>query len=278
MGSAAPSVNQGGLGPGRPPVLGLRRYVASLRAVSATDSASTAAIPDRRLLDLQALDLSIARLKARRELLEGGEDVRQARARLTELESRIGELKLSLDEVAGVQRRLEGDIDAMSRKVEAERQRLFDGSVANARELQSIEAEVANLRTRISAKEDQILEAMERSEELGAALAPLETESAEARDRLAEIQGSAVHELDDIERGLTEQIVEREQVAAQIDPEILELYEELRQLKKGVGAVELIDGVCQGCHQKLSPVYLDRLKRQEGIRRCEYCRRILIAS
>jgi predicted nucleic acid-binding Zn-ribbon protein len=254
------------------------RYVASLLAVSATDSASTAAVPDRRLLDLQALDLSIARLKARRELLEGGEDVREARARLTELESRVGELKFSLDEVAGMQRRLEGDIDAMSRKVEAERQRLFDGSVANARELQSIEAEVANLRTRISAKEDQILEAMERTEELSASLAPLETESAEARDRLAEIQGSAVHELDDIERALGEQIVEREQVAAQIDPGILELYEELRQLKKGVGAVELIDGVCQGCHQKLSPVYLDRLKRQEGVRRCEYCRRILIAS
>jgi predicted nucleic acid-binding Zn-ribbon protein len=249
-----------------------------LLAVGATDSASTAAVPHRRLLDLQALDLSINRLKSRRETLEGGEDVRRARARLTELESRIGELKLSLDDVAVMQRRLEGDIDAMSRKVEAEQQRLFDGSVANARELQSIEAEVANLRSRISAKEDQILEAMERGEELNAALSPLEAESAEARDRLTEIQGSATHELDDIERGLAEVIAEREQVAAGIDPEILELYEELRQLKKGVAAVELVDGVCQGCHQKLSPVYLDRLKRQEGVRRCEYCRRILIAS
>ncbi len=247
-------------------------------AVSTADSASTPAVPDRRLLDLQALDLSIGRLKARRETLEGGEDVRLARMRVTEVESRIGELKLSLDDVAVTQRRLEGDIDAMSRKVEAERQRLFDGSVANARELQSIEAEVANLRTRISTKEDQVLEAMERGEELSAAMAPLEAEAAEARERLSELQGSAAHELEDIQRGLTEQITEREQVAAAIDPEILGLYEELRQLKKGVAAVELTDGVCQGCHQKLSPVYLDRLKREEGVRRCEYCRRILITS
>ncbi len=247
-------------------------------AVSTADSSSTPAVPDRRLLDLQALDLSIGRLKTRRETLEGGEDVRLARMRVTEVESRIGELKLSLDDVAVTQRRLEGDIDAMSRKVEAERQRLFDGSVANARELQSIEAEVANLRARISAKEDQLLEAMERGEELGASLSPLEAETAEARDRLTEIQGSSSHELEDIERGLAEQIAERGQVAARIDPGILELYEELRLLKKGVAAVELTDGVCQGCHQKLSPVYLDRLKRQEGAWRCEYCRRILIAS
>jgi predicted nucleic acid-binding Zn-ribbon protein len=252
--------------------------VASLLAVSAADSAPVPAVPDRRLLDLQALDLSLARLRARREILEGGDDVRLARGRLTEVENRIGELKLSMDDVAGSQRRLEGDIDSMSQKADAERRRLFDGSVANARELQAIEAEVASLRTRISAKEDQLLEAMERGEELGAALSPLEAEMAEARDRLTEIQGSSAHELQDIERGLTEQTVEREQVAAAIDPGILELYEELRQLKKGVGAVELTDGVCQGCHQKLSPVYLDRLKRQEGAWRCEYCRRILIAS
>jgi alkylation response protein AidB-like acyl-CoA dehydrogenase len=61
-----------------------------------------------------------------------------------------------------------------------------------------------------------------------------------------------------------------------IDPELLELYEDLRPQKKGVAAVALVDGVCQGCHEKLSSVELDRVKRTEGIARCEYCRRILV--
>ena len=47
-------------------------------------------------------------------------------------------------------------------------------------------------------------------------------------------------------------------------------------LHERVAAVALEDGVCEGCHQMLSAVYLDRLKRSEDIRRCEYCRRILI--
>ena len=50
----------------------------------------------------------------------------------------------------------------------------------------------------------------------------------------------------------------------------------LRPQKKGVAAVALVDGVCQGCHEKLSSVELDRVKRTEGIARCEYCRRILV--
>ena len=43
-----------------------------------------------------------------------------------------------------------------------------------------------------------------------------------------------------------------------IDPETLELYEELRPQKKGVGAAALVDDVCQGCHEQLSAVELDR--------------------
>ena len=57
-----------------------------------------------------------------------------------------------------------------------------------------------------------------------------------------------------------------------------DLYEDLRGQKKGIGAAGLIDGVCQACHQKLSPMYVDRLKREPGIRRCEYCRRIVVPT
>ena len=59
-------------------------------------------------------------------------------------------------------------------------------------------------------------------------------------------------------------------------PDILELYEDLRKQKKGIGVAALVDGVCQGCHEQLSAMELDQIKRVEGVRRCEYCRRILV--
>ena len=94
--------------------------------------------------------------------------------------------------------------------------------------------------------------------------------------KLTGLLGESAAELEDIGRSLASRIGERELLVAEFDPELLELYEDLRRQKKGVGAAALVDGVCQGCHQKLSAMELDRLKRTEGVKRCEYCRRILI--
>jgi predicted nucleic acid-binding Zn-ribbon protein len=229
-----------------------------------------------RLLELQDLDLATDRLRARLRLLESEEDVRLAHEAVREAEARLGELRLALDAVVGEQRRLEVDVDSLERKIEAERKRLYDGSVANPKELQSIDAEVRGLTARKSRVEDLILEQMERREQMEARVGPLESEAAEARRRLAEVEEGSAKELGEIDRELAELASRREALVREVDPELLELYEDLRRLKKGLGAAALTDGVCQGCHQKLSPMYLEGLKRSDGIRRCEYCRRILV--
>jgi predicted nucleic acid-binding Zn-ribbon protein len=229
-----------------------------------------------RLLDLQEMDLSIDRLQSRLDVLETQEDLHLARSRLSDAESRLGELKLSIDEVARTQRRLESDVDSMERKVEAERKRLFDGSVANARELQSIEAEITSITGRKTRTEDELLDHMERREQLESGLAALDGEVTELRQRLTEIEEGSARELVDIERALAERNQERAGLAERIDPDLLTLYEDLRRQKKRVGVAALVGGICQGCHQALSPVYLDKLRRSNEIWRCEYCRRILV--
>jgi uncharacterized protein len=148
--------------------------------------------------------------------------------------------------------------------------------VANPKELQSIRAEVDNLRGRKERIEDQLLDLMEQREEIDSRIGPLQAEVTEARDRVAEIDQSQGSELVEIQQALAQRTTERERLLPDFDEELLELYNDLRRQKKGVGAVALVDGVCQGCHQQLSPMYLERLKRTEGIRRCEYCRRILV--
>jgi predicted nucleic acid-binding Zn-ribbon protein len=231
-----------------------------------------------RLLELQELDLSIDRLHSRHATLEAGEDLRTARERLGEAEARLGELRLQISEVAVAQRRLENDVDSMSQKLEAERKRLYDGSVANVRELQSIEHEVENIVKRRTRMEDELLERMEQREELDSKLPAVEADVAETRARVAEIEEGSGRELVEIERALEARAREREALLPAFDQELLQLYEDLRPQKKGVAAAALEDGICGGCHQKLSPVYLDRMKRDEGVKRCEYCRRILVPA
>ena len=87
---------------------------------------------------------------------------------------------------------------------------------------------------------------------------------------------ASADELGTVEAELAAREAERPPLAATIDPDTLELYEELRPQKKGVGAAALVDNVCQGCHEQLSSVELDRARHADGIVRCDHCRRILV--
>ena len=229
-----------------------------------------------RLLELQELDTSVDRLEARRRHLESGRDVDEARAVVEKAEEQVGELRMALDSIASEERRLEHDVSSLEQRIAAEQGRLYDGSVANPKELQAIQAEIAGLQSRKSRLEDEELGQMERREELEGRLPPLEAELKETRERLDRLEETSEEELGEIAADLERRRVEREGLVSELDEELLDLYEDLRASKKGVGAARLIDGVCQGCHEKLSPLYLDRLKRTDGIRRCENCRRILV--
>jgi uncharacterized protein len=229
-----------------------------------------------RILELQELDLSIDRMQERQRELRSGREVEAARKDSDGVEERVGELRMALDSVRREEARLDGDVSSLDLRIRAEQQRLYDGSVANPKELQAIQAEVNNLRARKARIEDEELDQMERREEMERRLPSLEAEMAEARARVAELESSSERESQEIESALAGRRKEREALVPEIDEELVELYEDLRASKRGVGAAALKDGVCQGCHEKLSALELDRIRRAEGIRRCEYCRRILV--
>jgi predicted nucleic acid-binding Zn-ribbon protein len=231
-----------------------------------------------RLLELQELDLSIDRLEARRVEIESGEQVSAARDAADALENRLGELRLSLDSVRREQERLDAEVSSLDSKIAAEEKRLYDGSVANPKELESIQHEIESLRQRKRRIEDGELEQMERREDMDARVPPLEGELAEARARLAELDTSSDVELKEVVHGIGDRRSERETLVTEFDPELLELYEDLRASKRGVGAAALQDGVCGGCRQKLSALEREQVKKTEGVRRCPSCRRILILT
>jgi predicted nucleic acid-binding Zn-ribbon protein len=229
-----------------------------------------------RLLALQEADTAIGRLRARRAALEQGSELAAARAEADAAESRLGELRLKLDEVGRDQSRFEHEIDSMTLKEQAEQTRMYDGSIVNAKELEALQHEIASIRKRRSDREDEVLALLELRETLERDAQAAEVETTTLRGKAEEAAGSAASELTELEERLAERTQARAEIAAEIDPEVLELYDDLRRQKKGIGAAALVDGVCQACHEQLSAVELDKLKRAAGIRRCEHCRRILV--
>ncbi|MGZ5293596.1 MAG: zinc ribbon domain-containing protein [Actinomycetota bacterium] len=229
-----------------------------------------------RVLALQEIDTAIDRLRARQRALESGEVVAGARAAADEAEIAYGELRLQIDELDRDQRRYESELDSLTQKGAAEQKRMFDGSIANAKELAALQHEIEALSKRRSDREDELLALMEQHETVDAAASDAESRSTELRAEVDRVSTEAGEELRRVTDELAQRTADRDAIAPELDPELLELYEDLRRQKKGVGAAALVDGVCQACHEQLSAVELDKLKKTEGVRRCEYCRRILV--
>lgn len=234
--------------------------------------------PAARLLELQAIDLELDRLRARERALEAGEELSAARGEADAAESELGEHRLRLAAMDRDGARLEHEIDTLRQRSGAEERRLYDGSIANAKELSSLQHEIDSLARRISDREDELLAMLEQRETLDAVSKDAESRSQELRDRVARISSDADEEARRVGAELEAHAASRDALLAVIDPEIVELYEDLRRQKKGVGAAALVDGVCQGCHEQLSAVELDRLRRSDDVRRCEHCRRILVVD
>lgn len=229
------------------------------------------------LLELQRIDTAILRLERRRSEIESGKEAAAARAAAEAAESALGEIRLAVDEVARDQSRIEHEVDSLAAKIEAEQRRLYDGSISVPKELEALQHEIAGLNERKARLEDELLGLMERREELDARAAVADGGLVEARARLDGLLADSASELERIAGDLEGLAGERGPAAAVVDAELLELYEELRAAKHGVGAAALVDGTCQACNERLSAMELDRLRKAEGVKRCEHCRRILIA-
>jgi uncharacterized protein len=229
-----------------------------------------------RLLELQDLDTAIDRLRARARSLEEGGELAAVRTEADASEEGLGELRLKLDELGRDQTRLEREIDSMTQKEKAEQTRMYDGSIVNAKELEALQHEISSVQTRRSDREDELLALLELREQVEADATRAEQRTTALRATAERAAAASTDELARVESELDERVAERAALAPEIESDVLELYEDLRRLKKGVGAAALVDGVCQACHEELSAVELDKLKRGDGIRRCEHCRRILV--
>jgi predicted nucleic acid-binding Zn-ribbon protein len=71
---------------------------------------------------------------------------------------------------------------------------------------------------------------------------------------------------------------ERASVIASTSPELVALYEKIRQSSNGTGAAALIGNQCKGCHLTINTIELQRIAGlpEDEVVRCEECRCILV--
>lgn len=234
----------------------------------------------RRLLDLQALDTALDRLTARRRNLPELAAITEHAAALDSLDADMVRVRTEIADIGRAQRKLETEIELVRGRADRDRTRLESGQVANPRELENLQAELASLARRQGVLEDDALERMEAVEALESKLAELvarhegiaaERESAERRRD---------EQFGDIDTEAAKRRSERDALAPTLPEPLVVLYERIRASSAGVGAAALVRRRCEGCHLELSGGDLRAVAASpaDEVVRCEECRRILVRT
>ena len=153
------------------------------------------------------------------------------------------------------------------------------GAVANPKDLERMQHELATLDRRIGVLEDEELELMEQLEQAQATLTALEERLAGFDERLGALAEARDEKAAGLDQQLAEVAAERPGAVEGMPADLLALYDKLRE-SKGIGAAELRARRCGGCQLELDNAELSRIKAlpSNEVVRCEECSRILVRT
>lgn len=228
--------------------------------------------PSSSLFRLQKIDTDLDLVSNRASQIEhdlnDDHEMQESRARLNEaqVEQQKSQRKL---------KSIEEEVKALQIKLSLADNALYAGKIKNPKELQDLEHEIASLKKRISAKEDEQLDAMGLLEEAdhraqNCQMAHTQSEAADI-ERKSALKG----ELSTLLQNQKRLSLEKGAVLPSLPEDLLATYERLRKQKRGLAVAQVLDGACSGCGVSLRPAEIQMVRSSNEIVYCASCGRIL---
>jgi uncharacterized protein len=229
-----------------------------------------------RLLALQAADHRVRKVEHRLDALPEQQALDEALAHVQTLQAQLDQLAARLERSTGEQRTLERDIETLGDRRDAERVRLYDGSVTNQREMSSVEAEIESTERRLEEHEEDLLVVMQSVEDLERRWSEVDNDLVAARARAR----GAEEARDEVAKTLLAELgqakADRDAEAERLPPELLERYTAAAGRGGGTGVGQLDGLACSACRIEMSRADVDELYRGGTLSTCPQCRRLLV--
>ena len=228
--------------------------------------------PDlKTVIELQQLDTRIVELSAQIDAFPA--QIQTLETQLHEFIHAHEERKLRLARNQKERKDLEAEIQAVQAIISKQKDQLYE--VKTNEQYKAMLKEIEGEEGKIRGLEDQILEKMIEAEQLEKlirdAASRLETEKARVAREVRDLQ--ALRQTDVEEREKLQ--ARRAEDGAALAADVLDLYERVRKMRRGVALAEVRDGCCIACNVRLRPQLFNEARGNQGIIVCENCGRIL---
>jgi predicted nucleic acid-binding Zn-ribbon protein len=148
--------------------------------------------------------------------------------------------------------------------------------VRNEREQRALQHEIELAKIANQQMENEVIDLMEQLEALQEALKQANERQEEFHRRYEQELSLREETMARLQAEVEEAYTRRRQLMEEIDPELLQRYEQIRARRGGLAVAEVRAAICLGCNMNLPPQFYNELIRGDDIRLCPNCNRILI--
>ncbi len=211
------------------------------------------------------------RLNDIHKILEFNKDVLTLKNTIEQLESNLRNQNHSLKKISD-------EAQTIQNKISSSEKSLYDGSIKNPKELQSVNAEIDSLKKRLSTLDEEQFEFLILIENLGEELEEQKKKLSDLEQNKSHQKTQFQYEIDKIEKEINRLNIEKKPILSQIDEEFLRIYTNLRKTKNKIAVSQIVDNACSMCGNSLPPMEVQRARGPIDDVFCPVCKRFLVWS
>jgi predicted nucleic acid-binding Zn-ribbon protein len=202
-----------------------------------------------RLLELQRIDDELARVAQHRRRLQQASDITKVEGERSVLRRTAADRRGELEDLRTRIGRVEADVRTVELRLERDNSRL--ATTSSPKDAGGLEQEIASLRRRREALEDDELLLMEQVETVEAAAATVDAAMASVEERLTALRTDREDALRGLEEQQQDAAARRAALVAELPADLVALYDQQRT-RYGVGAARLVGAVSEGSNMALT--------------------------
>ena len=227
-----------------------------------------------QLLKVQSLDLELDKLKFDEASIPGElASTRDEKAQL------LAKLETTKAEHAAVRRQVStAELELKDLSAKRERAKHDQQHSSSVKEQSQYTSVILQLDTRIEDLENDSLPLIEKMEGLAGRVATLEGTLGELEPKLIEFESLDDDRIKALQSAFDSKMANRNDLAEEIDFDVLKEYNAVRKAKKGAGIVAISMGKCGGCKMQLPMNIVQRVMGGAVPVKCPSCGRILTPS
>jgi len=223
------------------------------------------------LVKLQVKDRGLDRL--RWQIREGPERLQGLEKELQAFEEDVEADKRRIRDLKKTQREYEAEIEDGLTCIRKSRGRLM--SIKNNKEYRALLREIEETEKGNADKEDRVLSCLEELETLSKELEAKEKSLSAMRDRLETEKTAISKEVARVREELSDIEKSREKLVQTIAPQLLAKYEQIKARSGGIAVALVNNATCSECHLSIPPQMFNELQRQDTLKICPNCQRII---